>query len=109
MHLQRSHVECIALACSGRDHTVSEVTDRRTLRIEGVHLSGGIAVQHKFSAGHILLRALRSLGESFLGATVAVYNDARPRSGVYIAGLPGQREARNETTRYHPNQREVRS
>src|ERR1700758_1210666 len=84
------------------------MADGLVLRVEDENLSGGIVIQGKFCAWRTLVGALSRFGKSFVRATVAVYDDAGPRSGVRVVGLPSQREAGNEKQHHHPNQRKIR-
>src|SRR5580700_7234308 len=84
------------------------MTDGLVLRIEDENLSGGVVIQGKCCAGYIF-SALGRLGKSFVGGAIAVYDDARPRSGVRIVALSCERKAGNKKTPQHPNQRDIRS
>src|SRR6266853_339451 len=102
-------MDYVAIECPSGSHTVTQVTNCVILRIEVEHLPGSIVIQHKFSAGHILLRALRSLGEGFVRAAIIVYDDAGPRPGIWIIGLASHGEPANKKQCHHANYGETRS
>jgi hypothetical protein len=94
--LEGGDVENIALNGATDGDAVAEMTNGLVLWIEDEYLSGSIVVQ---GARHTLLSALGCLGESFVRAAIAIYDDAGPRSGIGSA-LLGHGEGRDKK-QYH--------
>ena len=92
-------MEDIALNGATDGDAVAEMTNGLVLWIEDEYLSGSIIVQGEFCARHTLLSALGCLGESFVRATIAIYDNAGPRSGIGSA-LSGHGEGRDKK-QYH--------